>query len=365
MMKSTVLLAVSLTACIDEPEPELRVGSACPAAVMREVNDHWIATHEDRGDNKWARAVYFTGNMAAYDTLGEPAYREYAERWSIQHDWSLEDGASTHYADNHAAGQTYLALYREHPDPVRIADIARSMSSVVDSGKRDGWEWIDMMYMAGPVLAELGAMSKDDRYPDAMFALYRDTKVRRRLFDADAGLWFRDESYLFPEVSTSHGQKVFWSRGNGWVIASIVRVLERLPKDSPYRAEYEAMLQTMATSLAALQRPDGFWNVSLHDAEDYGGPETSGTALFVYAIAWGIREGVLDRATFLPVVERGWHAMVERALHADGDVGYVQGVGEAPESAQPVELSSTRDFGVGALLLAGSELHRLGTESCE
>jgi rhamnogalacturonyl hydrolase YesR len=356
--------AVRICACVDDPEPTLRVGSQCPATVIREINDHWIATHPDPGNNKWARAVYFTGNMAAYDALGEPAYLDYAQRWSENHEWSLEDGVDTRHADNHAAGQTYLALYRERPDPVRIADIARSMSALVDSGERDDWSWIDAMYMAAPVLAELGDLSTDDRYTMAMFAMYSDAKLRRRLFDADTGLWFRDESYMFPVDRTSHGKKVFWSRGNGWVIAALVRVLDHLPAKSPYRAEYESMLHTMAISLAAVQRPDGFWNVSLADPDDYGGPESSGTALFTYAIAWGIRESVLDRATFLPVVERAWQGLVTHALHQGGGVGFVQGVGEAPESAQPVGLASTADFGVGAVLLAGSELHRLGTP-CE
>ncbi|HTL38678.1 MAG TPA: glycoside hydrolase family 88 protein [Kofleriaceae bacterium] len=361
-MTKSLLLLVALTACFDEADPPLRTGSSDPADVMREVNDHWIATHADPGNNKWARAVYFTGNMAAYDVLGDPAYREYAERWADNHGWSLEGGTSTRHADNHTAGQTYLALYRDHPDPVRIADISRSMSALVDSGDVGDWSWIDAMYMAEPVLAELGEMSGDDRYTRTMFAMYLDAKVRRGLFDEQAGLWFRDEHYLYPEVTTQSGKKVFWSRGNGWVIASLVRVLQHLPPESPYRAEYVAMLQMMATSIAAAQRPDGFWNVNLADADDYGGPEASGTALFVYAMAWGVREGVLDPVRFLPVIERGWDALVDHALLEGGGVGYVQGVGEAPQSAQPVELASTQDFGVGAVLLAGSEMHLLATE---
>jgi unsaturated rhamnogalacturonyl hydrolase len=369
-MHSYSLLAAALlplaAACAEpSPPPDLRIGAACPEAVIRDVNDRFIATHRDPGDNKWARAVYFTGNMAAYDALGEPAYRDYAMTWATQHDWSLNDGTDTRHADNHAAGQTYIALYREHPDPVRIADVARSMGYLVQSGERDDWSWIDAFYMAAPVLAELGSLSTDARYIETMHAMYRDAKVRRGLFDEATGLWFRDESYTYPEHETDSGKKIFWSRGNGWVIASVVRVLEHLPKDSPVRAEYVAMLQTMAAALANVQRDDGFWNVSLHDPNDYGGPETSGTALFVYAMAWGVREGVLDRATYLPVIERGWAAVVEQALHADGTVGFIQGVGEAPESAQPVDLASTADFGVGAVLLAGSELHRLAANPCE
>jgi rhamnogalacturonyl hydrolase YesR len=153
-----------------------------------------------------------------------------------------------------------------------------------------------------------------------------------------------------------------WSRGNGWVIASVVRTLEYLPADSPYRADYEDMLQRMAKALAVIQRPDGLWNVSLGDPTYFPGPEASGTAFFTYAIAWGINHGVLDREAFLPVVDVAWRGLVSVAVRADGELGFVQGVGDQPASSQPVTLRSTRDFGVGAFLLAGSEVMRVGID---
>ncbi len=348
-----------LQGCADDPAWE---GSACPAIVIEAVNDHWIAEHPDPGDNRWARSVYFTGNMAAFETLGNEEYLDYAVDWARLHGWGLNEGIESRLADDHAAGQTYLTLYELAPDPTKIADIRTSIDLMVDGEARDDWSWIDALYMASPVFAQLGEIEGDPRYADAMFEFYLDTRDGRRLYDEDAGLWYRDEDFLFPEVTTPSGEKVFWARGNGWVMGSLVRTLEHLPFRSPYRDEYLAMLQSMAAALADVQRDDGFWNVSLHDPDDFPGPETSGTAFFTYAIAWGIDRGHLDRETYLPVVESAWRGLVEVALHESGEVGYVQGVGLAPDSSQPVTFDSTTDFGVGALLLAGSQVAELDVD---
>ena len=363
MASLTALLVMS--ACGPEPPYEpgpLREGEACPWKVMLRVNDHWLATHEDPGGNKWARAVYFMGDMAAHDTLGEPAYLEYALDWATTNDWSVHRGTHTRNADDHAAGQTYLALHELHGDPLRIAAISAAVGHVVNSDARDDWSWIDAIFMAAPVFAGLGRVSGDPHYVAAMMELYEDARLRRGLYDPEEGLWYRDESYRYPVVVSRSGEKEFWARGNGWVIAALVRVLEQLPAESPHRREFVAMLRTMAAALAAVQRDDGFWNVSLHDPDDHGGRETSGTALFTYAIAWGIREGHLDPDVYEPVVERAWTGMVRYAVGRDGHLGYVQGVGESPRSAQPVSFDSTADFGVGVFLLAGSQVDALELE---
>lgn len=355
-----ILLSIALLTCAcAEPDPELMTGLTDPLVAMKVVNDQFIASNEP-GDNKWARAVYFTGNMAAFETLGEPAYADYALAWAEDHDWELHGVGGTRDADKQAAGQTYLALYDLDPDPERIADLVEKVDEMIDDGDLDDWHWVDAFYMAAPIFARLGVLRDDPRYLDALHLLYLDAKVGRGLHDAESGLWYRDESYVFPEHTTPNRRKIFWSRGNGWVIAAMARTVDALPADSRYRDEYIEMVQTMAAAVARLQRADGFWNVSLDDAEDHPGPESSGTALFAYAIAWGIDRGHLDRTTYLPVVERAWTALVEESIHADGTLGYVQGVGEEPSSAQPVTFGSTADFGVGVFLLAASEVQRLG-----
>ena len=356
-----VIAAIAGLGC-EGPLPEARVGSPCPAIVMREVNDQWIAAHDDPGDNLWHKATYFTGNLAAAGALDQSSYRAFARSWARGHAYGVNGGTTTDNADNHCAGQTYLALYELDPQPEMMRGIKNAIDYTIDTGDRDQWYWIDAQFMASPVFAQLGALTGGARYHDAMFEMYIDARDRRQLYDPTVGLWFRDGNYLYPDEKTPNGKKIFWARGNGWVIGSLVRTLDYLAADSPYRAEYETMLQAMASALADVQRGDGLWNVSLADPEDHPGPEASGTAFFTYAIAWGINRGVLDRATFLPIVERAWRGLASVAVRADGELGYVQGVGERPNSSQPVTIRSTHDYGVGAFLLAGSEVMQLGVD---
>jgi unsaturated rhamnogalacturonyl hydrolase len=362
MLRWLSLMTV-LAACADDsPLPRLRGGTACPADVMRGVNDHWIALHSDPGDAKWELATYYIGDLAAADALQEPAYLEYAVRWAEHHQYEINGDTTTRNADNHAAGQVYLELYERMGDSTRIADIVASLDNVIRSGERGDWSWIDAQFMASPAFAHLGELTQEARYHGAMFELYSDARDRRRLYDASEGLWFRDENYIYPHCQTPNGKKSFWSRGNGWVFASLARTLMHLPADSPYRPAYEEMLRAMATALAKVQRADGFWNVSLADPEHYPGPESSGTSFFTYGLAWGVNVGLLDRVEYTPVIERAWRGLASGAVRADGELGLVQGVGEAPGSSQPVTLRSRHSFGVGAFLLAGSEVMQLGVD---
>ena len=114
--------------------------------------------------------------------------------------------------------------------------------------------------------------------------------------------------------------------------------------------------------MAPLQREDGFWNVSLHDPNHFGGKETSGTALFVYGMSWGINNGILDKATYLPIVEKGWTAITSEALQPNGFLGYVQSTGKEPKDGQPVTVDKMPDFedyGLGCVLLAGTEIYKM------
>ncbi|MDQ3440163.1 MAG: glycoside hydrolase family 88 protein, partial [Planctomycetota bacterium] len=132
----------------------------------------------------------------------------------------------------------------------------------------------------------------------------------------------------------------------------LVRVLQFLPKEHPSRSKYVEMLRTMTKSIVAVQREDGLWSPSLLDREEFDSPETSGSAFFTYAIAWGINNGHLDRATYEPIVRKSWNALVEK-VSPEGRLGYVQRVAAAPGGIKPTD---THEYAVGALLLAGSEM---------
>lgn len=232
---------------------------------------------------------------------------------------------------------------------------------MVNSTGNTDWWWIDALNMAMPSFANLGVLSGDPAYWSKMYDLYRYTKKvdgGPGLYQTTDRLWFRDASYL-PPVEGPDGKNIYWSRGNGWVFAAHAKVLDVLPTADPHYQEYLTTFTNMAKALVSRQRSDGFWNVDLQDPLDYPGPETSGTSLFVFGMAWGLNHKVLDSATYLPVVVTAWDGMLQTAVQPSGFLGYVQGVGANPSSSQPVTVTSTANFGVGAFLLAGAEVAKL------
>jgi rhamnogalacturonyl hydrolase YesR len=231
---------------------------------------------------------------------------------------------------------------------------------MLETDKIDDWDWIDALQMAMPVFAKLTEVTGDSKYSERMYEMYMDTKVTQGLYNKKDDLWWRDADFL-PPYNEPNGEDCYWSRGNGWVVAALVRVMEILPEDPHYK-EYLKTYKAMVKALIPLQREDGFWNASLHDPNNYGGKETSGTALFVYGMAWGVNNGILSAKKYLPAITKAWNAMANESVHDNGFLGYVQGTGKEPKDGQPVTYISKPDFedyGLGCFLLAGSEVYKL------
>ncbi len=324
---------------------------------MRLANDYWIAQNPSPGNNQWARAVYFTGNVEFYKTYPKDAYNDYNNLWANNNGWALNGGSATRNADNQTCGQVYIDLYNMDAvkQPNKIDAIKTSIDNMVSGTKTDDWWWVDAIYMSMPVFARLGVLTGDSAYFSRMYDLYYNNKVTRALYNTNSHLWYRDETYD-PPYFTPNGKDSYWARGNGWVIAAHVRVLQLLPANNSHRAEYITTFTEMAAALKDRQREDGFWNCSLDDPNQYGGPETSGTAFFTYGLAWGINNHLLDSATYYPVVQKAWNALANTAVQSSGFLGYVQGVGAGPAATN---VNSTADFGVGAFLLAGTEVVKM------
>jgi rhamnogalacturonyl hydrolase YesR len=238
------------------------------------------------------------------------------------------------------------------------------MEMLVNTPQNDDWSWIDAIQMGMPVLAQLGNLYKDNRYFEKMYRMYEFTKNKHGdngLYNPEEGLWWRDADFD-PPYKEPNGKNCYWSRGNGWVYAALVRVINLIPADEIHRQEYVSDFLAMSKALKACQRSDGFWNVSLHDPANFGGKETTGTSLFIYGMAWGINQGIQDRKEYLPVLVKAWNAIVKEAIHPNGFLGYVQGTGKEPKDGQPVTYDGRPDFedyGIGCFLLGGSEIYKL------
>lgn len=317
-----------------------------------------------RASNIWTRTVYYEGLLALYSIYPDTEYYAYAYQWGDFHKWGMWRGTTTRHADNYACGQVYIDMYNLCPKPEILLNVKSNLNMLVNTPQINEWWWIDAIQMGMPGFAKMGKLTGEQKYFDKMWQMYEYTRNQHGehgMFNQKDGLWWRDQDFD-PPYKEPNGEDCYWSRGNGWVYAALVRVLDEIPANEVHRQDYINDFLTMSKAIKACQREDGFWNVSLHDPNHFGGKELTGTSLFVYGMAWGIRNGLLDRNEYLPIVLKAWNAMVKDAVHPDGFLGYVQGTGKEPKDGQPVTYDSKPDFddfGTGCFLLAGSEIYKL------
>lgn len=335
---------------------------------MKKWPDPGLATfvgNKVRPSSLWTRAVYYEGLMALYTINPQDRYFKYMYDWGEAHKWTPRGGNITRDADNYCCSQTYIDMYRITRDWRMIQNAKVNADMIVNTPQNGDWWWIDAIQMGMPVLAKLGAITGEQKYYDKMWDMYEHTRNiegGNGMYNPKDGLWWRDRDFD-PPYKEPNGEDCYWSRGNGWVYAALVRVLDEIPANEAHRQDYINDFIAMSKALKKCQRKDGYWNVSLHDESNFGGKEVSGTSLFVYGMAWGIRNGLLDRNEYLPVLTKAWNAMLKDAVHADnGCLGFVQGTGKEPKDGQPVgynNLPDFEDYGIGCFILAGTEVYKL------
>src|SRR5438552_366534 len=352
LLAGTVALAGGADAGVAAAKPGPGLSKAQILKVLKFADDYWVKNGTDQAANNWKNATFHVGNLA-FVTAGGVS-NHVTRPWAQANKFALpKDKRGPFFPDTYAPGEVYLDLLPFHPDTPLTALRAQLKAQVADVGKGHvtTWNYVDALNMAMPEFARIGVLDKSEATLAAMQKLFNYTeKVAggKGLFSEADGLWWRDGKY----VTTT----TFWSRGNGWAAMAMAKVLQALPATDPRRGEYQRVLVKMAAKLATIQRSDGFWNVNLGNPNDFAGPETTGTAMFTYALTWGINHGILPAATYRPVVEKAWTGMVTKAVQSSGLLGFCQGTGQRPSDAQPVTKRSVTAVGVGAFLLAGSQL---------
>ena len=367
-MFALLILAVSTTALWAQPtssaKPSAEISPAAVLTTMKLVADWQLAhpspTAASYKENTWTYGALYTGVMALNEVAGTPKYHDAMVAVGKKFDWHL--APRTYHADDHCVGQTYLELFLQDRDPAMLAPtkarfdfiLANSPTNDLNmniKGSQNRWSWCDALFMGPPAWIRLWKATGDQRYLDFMDNEWRATSDF--LYDTNEHLFFRDSSYF--EKREANGKKIFWSRGNGWVMAGLARVLKHLPPEHPHRKFYETQFQEMAAKIASLQQPDGLWRSSLLDPESYPLKETSGSGFYTFALAWGINNHLLDRAAYEPVVRKAWSALVE-CVTPEGKLEHVQPIGADPKKFLPTD---TEVYGAGAFLLAGRELYQL------
>jgi len=333
-----------------------------PAAidkVMRKVADWQLKESQPYFDKIWTWSVLYSGFMAASDSLGDPKYRNVMAEMSEKFEYQPRNPDKLPNADDISIAQTYAELYlaggKKHAKiiapTIHTLDTVMPLETLRPGDPRIAWWWCDALFMAPAVYTRMYAATGDRKYIEYMNAQWQRTYDL--LWDKDEHLYARDASYI-PKRGPN-GKKIFWSRGEGWVVAGLARTLQFLPKDDPRRPFYVQQLKDMAARVAELQDKDGQWHASLLDAEHFPAAETSGASLFVYGMAYGVNEGILDKAKYMPVIKKAWAGLLTN-VYADGRLGNIQQTGAEPAYYRP---SASYTYGVGGFLMAGSELKRM------
>ncbi len=333
--------------------------------AMQRVADWQLAHMATNRPTGWIQAVGDLGMMALTGISGDAKYRDAMLAKSEANGWLLPEYTGRKYhADDQCIGQTYAELYFLYRENKMIAPMRERFDYILahppattslDFSQREHgqelWSWCDALFMGPPAWLRLYTATGDPRYLD--FAVTHWGQTTDYLYDQEEHFYFRDSTYF--KKHEANGKKVFWSRGNGWVLAGTVWMLQYLPANHPDRSRFEQLFKDMAEKILACQQPDGLWRASLLDPESFPMPEASGSALFTYGLAWGINQGLLDRAKYEPAVRKAWPALVG-CVNADGKLTHIQPAGSEPEK---FAADSTQPYGAGVFLLAGSEVYRM------
>ena len=321
----------------------------------------WQFANPNHDPRDWTNGAFYAGVYAAWETTkSKTIYKAMIDTfnavgWTPYNRW--------YHADDIAICQTYVDLYRKEKRPEMIQASADTLNKLIANPypvkgiEVIKWWWCDALFMAPPALVKMGMatgnrefLQKSDEYFKECYDL---------LYNKDEHLFARDLGYVIKNDDNdryeANGQKIFWSRGNGWVMGGLVRILKELPQDYPQRPFYEQLFREMAAKVRSLQQADGLWRASLLDPDSYPGGETSGSGFFCYALAYGINSGLLDKS-YLPAVEKAWIGL-NHCLQAGGKVGWVQPIGADPR--KNFSADSWEVYGTGAFLLAGSEVIKL------
>ncbi|MEY2465581.1 MAG: unsaturated rhamnogalacturonyl hydrolase [Verrucomicrobiota bacterium] len=358
----TLIISVALSFQLRAQPASPDISPKTVLDVMQRVADWQLANPSSHKPTDWTQAAGDAGIMALAGISGDAKYRDAMLAMGETNEWKL--GLRTFHADDYCVGQTYGELYFLYREPRMIAPLRAKFDFILANQPtntsldfsqkghgQDLWSWCDALFMGPPAWARLTAATGDEKYLN--FGVSEWWRTTDYLYDKDEHLYFRDSTYF--KKTEANGRKVFWSRGNGWVMGGLVRVLQYLPTNHPDRPRFEKLFKEMAVKILTCQQSDGLWRASLLAPDSYPLKETSGSGFYTYALAWGVNQGLLNRAKFEPAVRKAWAALVS-CVDADGKLTHVQPIGADPKHFKE---DATEVYGVGAFLLAGSEVYRM------
>jgi unsaturated rhamnogalacturonyl hydrolase len=308
----------------------------------------------------WTNGAMYLGMLDWARLSKDETYFNFLK--SVGEKQAYNPGPALFHADDICVSQLYLELFARYKDSAMIKPTLKRMDFVLANrtygdldftrkGNNTRWSWCDALFMAPPAYARASRITGDAKYLDFMNEEYKVTYDT--LYDQSQKLFFRDTRYKTQKEA--NGEKIFWGRGNGWVVGGLCMIIDNMPENHPARLKYIKLYKEMMERVAGLQDKNGFWHSSLLDLKSYPMPETSCSGFFTYGLAWGINRGFLPAKKYRPITLKAWKAL-NSVVSTDGKVGWVQPIGADPKS---VTADMTEVYGVGAFLMAGCQMYNL------
>lgn len=371
LLKLVVLVTIFSISIVQKSTAQDTLDKAQIAASMIKALE-WQEAHPifaiDPTD--WTEGAYYTGVVRAHKTTKDMMYMAALKKQAVHNNW--QPYKRLHHADDIAISYSYLYISKAEKrrnfadlEPTKkFLDAHLYEDDNWKSGKNPGidgknilWWWCDALFMAPPVLNLYAKYTNQPKYLDEMHKFYMETY--NQLYDKEEKLFARDMRFVWKgnnkDKKEENGKKIFWSRGNGWVLGGLALILDDMPKDYEHYSFYENLYKEIAARILELQHEDGLWRTSLLSPESFNHGEVSGSGFYTFALAWGINNGLLENSKYTPAVKKAWNALAE-CQHENGMIGWVQNIGASPE---PASYDSWQNFGTGAYLMAGSEILKL------
>jgi unsaturated rhamnogalacturonyl hydrolase len=346
---------------------------------------------------EYSNAIVLHGIEKVYKQVNTAAYRTYIQTYVDA--WVNSSGVVT--------GQTINSLDRLHPailllflyeDPATsAADKARYKTSA-DSARNflvgpkstypktanGGVLWhknngsyndivmLDGIYMAHPFLAKYGRMFNDNAAIDT--AVNQTLRVYNQLYDGTTHLikhaWNPTKTQTWANATTGNSTSV-WSRAMGWFMMALVDELKYVPSSHPKRSQLITALDNLAVGIKNYQDATTklWYQVVDKTSATLSGNyiETSGSAMFVYALKTASDSGWISSATYLPVAQSAWNSLKVNKISINVDGGpqinaFAPAMGVQTNEANYVQASlqgvdcpsNVNPHGYAAILMAAS-----------
>lgn len=306
----------------------------------------------------WAVCPLYIGALDMATVSGRKAFSKPILKRAQENHYAPRD--NNHYdADDYCVSQAYLRIYQQTQNKEVLQPTQEIFNKILaapsphplDWGyaySRNRWSWSDSLFMGPMSWLLLWQQTGDQRYLDFMNREWWATT--ERLYKSDVGLYLRDESYF--DLREQNGRTVHWARGTAWSFAGLVQIIEHFPKEHKDYARYTRQYHDMARAFLQAQQADGLWRPGLLDPAARDIRETSGSAFISFALASGIRQGLIDKQEYLPAVKKTWLALLA-SIDNQGKLRDVQPVGVAPHD---FDSENAEPFAGGAFLLLAKEL---------